>query len=884
MAFTAQKPQLLFLLNNHHKNVLAPILDSGSFHSQTHCHITTDFNQAHKHISGKGFQALILSGTPEQITPVMDFYSEHNELEPLPCLILVDLNTKQLPIEWFRLNIRKVLPIEKITASDLSAFFSDFIQIPVRSEKNVCGMLDRIPAVSFTCTYSPKRTMVSVSQLCKELTGYDQNELTESGSIVFGELIHIEDRDKVWQHTWYAFTNDQPLKLFYRISDKSGSIKWVYEQSAFSTENGQVFLHGFLSDVTELKQSETKSKLQFNQFQTALNHFSEIVYITDPDTNDIIFSNQKLKNILGYDPTGHKCHKAIFGLDKQCEFCIRKSHLARINYHSSDIRSDHLNRDFIKTQTLIHWPERQDVRMVLAVDITDRIKLENEKVELLIDLQERNKEKECLFSISNLLSSVAIETNVIESQSHKISSLISEGFFQPQFIHCRIQYVDMHFQNEGFKDSDKLISSDFIIRNHKVGQIDVSLDQRSSIDFLPEEQELLDEICKIISTHLEKYELTSALRISEKRANLAIKSAGLGVYEINMHTGDVIVNDEFAKMLGYEPESFTYCMNQWERDLHPDDYHYAKQMFQDFLSGVVSEYHNEFRLKTKSGKWKWILAVGDFVSFDSDGQPITFTGIHTDIDIMKTYSQNLEQQIRERTISLEMANKELESFSYSVSHDLRAPLRHINGFSKKLAEHAAAQLDEKSRHYIDIISESSSKMGQLIDELLRFSRTGRAEISPKHINPNDLVAEYIESIKTEIENRNIEFVLPAKLPEISGDPVLIKQVFVNLLSNAVKYTRKEELATVKIFCEDQDTDYVFAICDNGVGFDMAYKDMLFGVFQRLHHSSDFEGSGIGLANVRRIITKHGGKVWANSELNKGSTFYFTLPKHNSYEC
>jgi len=236
----------------------------------------------------------------------------------------------------------------------------------------------------------------------------------------------------------------------------------------------------------------------------------------------------------------------------------------------------------------------------------------------------------------------------------------------------------------------------------------------------------------------------------------------------------------------------------------------------------------------------------------------------------------LEQRVIQRTAQLEEVNRELESFSYSVSHDLRAPLRHISGFADMLANDTNDQLSEKAQHYLHTINDSARKMGVLIDDLLSFSRTGRTEMRKTSIGMNQVVKDAIKQVEISTKDRNIEWEI-ANLPAAYGDYNLLLLVWINLVDNAVKYTRKREKAIIQIDCHKEKDEYIFRICDNGAGFDMKYAQKLFGVFQRLHSSNEFEGTGIGLANVRRIILRHGGRSWAEAEPDKGATFYFTLP-------
>jgi len=236
----------------------------------------------------------------------------------------------------------------------------------------------------------------------------------------------------------------------------------------------------------------------------------------------------------------------------------------------------------------------------------------------------------------------------------------------------------------------------------------------------------------------------------------------------------------------------------------------------------------------------------------------------------------LEQRVVARTAQLEAANKELEAFSYSVSHDLRAPLRHISGYVDLMNNRFRDALPDKARHYLDMVADSTKQMGTLIDDLLQFSRTGRQEVRQADMDMNAAVQEVLEKLKTDTENRKISWTV-AELPLVYGDYSLLKQVWMNLLDNAVKYTRNKDDAEIEVGFTQETDHLVFFVRDNGVGFDMQYAHKLFGVFQRLHSQAEFEGTGIGLANVQRIVHKHAGRVWAEAKPDQGSTFYFTIP-------
>lgn len=240
--------------------------------------------------------------------------------------------------------------------------------------------------------------------------------------------------------------------------------------------------------------------------------------------------------------------------------------------------------------------------------------------------------------------------------------------------------------------------------------------------------------------------------------------------------------------------------------------------------------------------------------------------------------RGLNHQLERRSSDLEATNKELEAFAYSVSHDLRAPLRHIVGYAELLQKHSSSATDDKGRHYMTTILESAKRMGALIDDLLAFSRIGRAETRETMVSLDQLIREVQSEVAQETEGRNIAWRVAA-LPDLYGDRSMLKLVLLNLVSNAIKFTRTRPSPEIQIGSSEQRSDgFVIFVKDNGVGFDMKYVNKLFGVFQRLHRADEFEGTGIGLATVQRIVHRHGGRAWAEGQVGVGATFYFSLPR------
>jgi light-regulated signal transduction histidine kinase (bacteriophytochrome) len=243
---------------------------------------------------------------------------------------------------------------------------------------------------------------------------------------------------------------------------------------------------------------------------------------------------------------------------------------------------------------------------------------------------------------------------------------------------------------------------------------------------------------------------------------------------------------------------------------------------------------------------------------------------------VKRSAEQLEIRVRERTAALEAANKELESFSYSVSHDLRSPLRAIDGFSRMLLEDHAATLDAEGRRLLGVIRDNSRKMGVLIDELLEYSRLGRKQLSNADIDMQRMVEEVIAELPA--SGGSAPRLQLGDLPAARGDATLLKQAWANLLANAVKFSARRERPVIEVSGRENGAQYVYCVKDNGAGFDMRYIEKLFNVFQRLHREDEFEGTGVGLAIVQRVIARHGGRVWAEGAVDAGAAFYFSLPK------
>lgn len=361
----------------------------------------------------------------------------------------------------------------------------------------------------------------------------------------------------------------------------------------------------------------------------------------------------------------------------------------------------------------------------------------------------------------------------------------------------------------------------------------------------------------------------------------AEKLAHIGSFSRDLITGTSKWSDELFRVLGYQPGEVEPSLENFLKRLHPDD---APRVIQkiNFAIDHLEALTLDFRILEKDGSVRYVFEKL-IIKRDSDQRAILVAGFNQDVtqiklaeNAIRELNESLERKVKDRTVELHALNEELEAFNYSVSHDLRSPLRIIDGFVQILMKEMDERLTDDDRKTLNVIKDSANRMNQLIDSFLNLSRLGRAAMNCREINMNEQVRGVLEEIRT------ANSLIPAQvtineLPQATGDPELIRQVWQNLISNAIKYSRKKKEPVVEIGCKNMNGKPTYYVRDNGAGFDMKNAGRLFSAFQRLHKVSEFDGTGVGLALAKRIITKHNGDIWAEAAVDEGATFYFTLP-------
>jgi PAS domain S-box-containing protein len=577
-------------------------------------------------------------------------------------------------------------------------------------------------------------------------------------------------------------------------------------------------------------------------------NINQIAYVADPKTYEILFVNKYFEGLLGKNPVGKKCYEVFQKVKHPCDFCTNKKILKNKDksyeweYHNSV-----LNKDYMITDRIIKWHDGRDVRFEFAIDIT-KTKLMDDEIKSIARFPSENPSP--VFRTD--------KNGVILYANDACKSVLTD------WSCCKGKKVPDKIQ--------KLISQ--TLKSNKIKEIEIK--SKNKI-FLFKIVPIFD------SSYVNFYasDITDVIiaekkiQQSEERFRLAQKAAEIGSWDWNILSDDLEWSETIEPMFGFKKDKFGKTYEAFLDCIHPDD----RPFVIDSINACIEkdeEYDIEHRIIWPNGSVHWVRETGDVIR-DKDGKPVRMLGIVQEITNRKKNEEQikkLNESLWQYTIRLEAANKEIEAFSYSVSHDLRAPLRSIDGFSQALIEDYANKLDGTGLDYLKRVRNASQRMGQLIDGMLQLSRLSRKEMHIENVDMAELAMNIIKKFKKEDPSRNVDFKVQDDLVT-RGDKNLLQILLENLLGNAWKFSSKRSNAKIEFGKTKKKNEVVFFIKDNGSGFDMKYADKLFVPFQRLH-DAEFPGDGIGLGIVSRVIRRHGGRIWADGEVGKGAIFHFKL--------
>jgi len=768
----------------------------------------------------------------------------------------------------------------------------------------------------------------------RQILGYSEEELSK---LKWQEITHPDDVQKNQDHISTIISGENSSARFEkRYIHKDGHIIWVDISTILQrdNENKPLYFITTIQDITERKQADEALRRSEEDYRKLFENHSAVKFIIDPETGDIHDANYAAAKYYGWTRDELKSMNIsqinTLSPEEIQEEMKRAKDREIDHFEFKHRKSDGSVRD-VEVYSNSIMMKGKELLHSIVIDITER-KLAEEKIikanrvywlisqinQTIVRTHDRNElfRESCRIAVEFGKFRMAW-IGIIDQETKTVIPFSFAGF-EDEYLSSinRISFDDIPTgqgpTGRSIREGRPIVCNNFetnpimgpwkkeaLKRGYRsnislpiklYGEIIGAFTLYASTDefFDREETELLIEVASDISFALDSIEnerkrevAEAALSGSEEKFRALVESSSDLIWETNLDGIYTYLSPQIENILGYPTDSllykspFTYIIDEEKADLKvkSDTIVVAGTPFSSLVNKFYHKNGNIVYLETSGVPV--INEAGDLVGYRGISRDIT-DRFKAEEEIIQL-NETLESKVIERTEQLESANKELEAFSYSISHDLRAPLRHINGFISLFLDNKKTDLNEEELGYLQIVSNSAREMGELIDALLSFSRLNRAEIQYVKIDSELMIKQLLDLFTYEFKERSIEVRISA-LPKVSGDYQLIRQVWQNLISNAIKYTGKKEKAIIEIGSFEQDSNTVFFIKDNGAGFNMKYGNKLFGVFQRLHKPRDFDGIGIGLANVNRIITRHGGRCWAEGELNLGATFYFSLPK------
>lgn len=659
------------------------------------------------------------------------------------------------------------------------------------------------------------------------------------------------------------------------IRRADGEIRWIWFSGNYRKDPaGRGRIGGIVMDITERKRVEEAQRLSEARYRTLFEYAPDGIIIANQQSY-YLDANPSMCRMLGYS------REELIGL--HASSVVAPAEISQIGSTFRQLANQNEYRR--------EWQLRRKDGSFFAAEVIATMMPDDNLMAMIRDVTERNNAEQALREKeAQLHASDRRLAEIMHGMTEACFALDTEWRFT--FVNARCETLLHHHREEMTGQSIWEIFQALVgtpmeahYRRAMTERVPVSFEA-----FSPVAQRWLDIrlfptgegiAAFLLDIHARKLG-EEALRETQMRLNSTLAAGSIGTWTWDI-PNDCLVADEYtARVFSVDADAAAKGLpaEAYIRAILEED----KPSVAEGLARAIqscSYYDIEYRVPQSDGEILWLQAKGR-VEADASGNAATFHGAVIDItgrkradEEIRELNTELEQRVIERTKQLEAANHELEAFSYSVSHDLRAPLRAMDGFSQAVIEDYGSQLPAEGQRYLRTIRNGAQHMGRLIDDLLAFSHLTRLPLARKTVDTRSLIRDSFRELKSEQQGREIEIRLGA-LPPSPADPALLKQVWLNLLSNAIKYTGRREHAVIEIDSLRTKGTTVYFVRDNGTGFDMRYAGKLFGVFQRLHRQDEFEGTGVGLALVQRIVHRHGGRVWAEAAVDQGATFYFTL--------
>lgn len=727
-----------------------------------------------------------------------------------------------------------------------------------------------------------RTNQVFFSSRWKQMRGFAEDEI-DSTLEQWSSAIHPDDYDRVMAGVAAHFAGETEFfEMEYRVRRKDGSYTWILDRGqALWNDSGQVIrMSGSETDISERMQLEAERQ----QTQLALAQYAREVedlynnapcgyHSLDPDGRIITINNTELQ-WLGYtrEEILNKSYAEVLTRESLAIFQTKYPEFKRrgsaTNIELNLVCKDGSIFPVFLSSTAVKDDEGNYLHSRSTLyDARDRkqaeeiLRISEERLQLALE-----GSGDGLWDWNFVTDEVYLSPRWLEMLGYDLGELPGNVSTWQQLIHPDDRPDVTRMLQAHLQDSSNPYAFEYRMQ-HKSGEWRWIANYGKIVARDPSGKPL-----RMVGIHRDindRKQAEAKLQNLSDRFSLAIKSAAIAIWDWDIPQNILTWDDRMYELYGLAPDRFANVYDGWASRLHPDDRAITEKAIQQALTGE-KDYDPEFRVVHPDGTIRFLKAYA-IVQRNERGEPQRMVGINFDISDRK----QAEAQLLQTTAQLQASNQELEAFAYSVSHDLRAPLRAIDGFSKALLEDCGHLFDDDAKDYFDRIRRNIQRMGMLIDDLLRLSRVSRTQIKYTSINLSDLVREQIEELQEAEPGRRVEVEIAANVV-VSADLTLMRVVIANLIQNAWKFTSRHDTARIEFGVTKLEEILTYFVRDDGAGFDMAYGKMLFGVFQRLHNTNEFPGTGIGLATVQRVIHRHGGRVWAEGKIDLGATIYFTL--------